>query len=92
MLVKDNANVTEGTLVAPDGTVLNRPTVVISPEDATLLRAYKKLLARYNLREALYCNECWSGDREDGCKAFVQDGQIGIICRCKQRIHMGQSF
>lgn len=82
----------EGTLVAPDGTVLNRPTQVLSDADATLLRAYKKLLMKLNLREALYCNDCWSGDREDGCKAYVQDGQIGILCRCKQRIHLGQTF
>jgi hypothetical protein len=92
MLVKPNTDVTEGTIVNPDGSIASRPTLLLSAEDAKLLREYKKLLRKLNLREALYCNDCWDGTREDGCKAFVTDAQIGIFCRCKQRFHQGQSF
>lgn len=92
MLVKPNTDVTEGTIVNPDGSIANRPTVLLSDDDARQLREYKKLLRKLNLREALYCNDCWTGSREDGCKAFVTTNQVGIVCRCRIRFYQGQSF
>lgn len=92
MLLKPNTDIVNGTIVTPDGAIANRPTVMLSDDDATLLRAYKKLLQKYRLREALYCNDCWTGDRHDGCTAHVTDSNIGVICRCKTRLYLGQSF
>jgi len=92
MLIQPNTDVTAGSIVAPDGTVASRPTVMLTAEEAALLRQYKKFLAARGLREALYCNDCWSGDREDGCKAFVTDNQVGIFCRCRMRVHLGASY
>ena len=92
MLVKDNAGVEQGTLIDSNGVVLNRPAITLSAEDARLLREYKKFLQKQGLKEALYCSHCWTGEREDGCKAFVTDSQIGIICRCRIRFHQGQSL
>ncbi len=65
---------------------------MLSDADAHLLREYKKFLQRNGLREALYCSHCWSGQREDGCEAHVTAADILIKCRCKVRIHKGQSF
>lgn len=80
-----------GTIIEPDGSIANRPTAVFSPREATLLRAYKKLLKKYHLKEALYCQDCFEGDLSDGCRAFVTDEQIGILCRCKMRVFQGQT-
>ena len=82
----------DATIISPDGSVANRPTIMLSQADAELLRSYKKLLLRLHLREALYCNDCWDGNRSDGCQAFVTDGQIGIICRCRMRFYHGLTF
>ncbi len=80
---------TTGTIIDPQGNVATRPTTVLSPREATLLRQYKKFLEKHHLREALYCNDCFEGNLADGCKAFVTDGQIGILCRCKMRVFQG---
>jgi len=92
MLLKPNTGVTQGTIVTPDGSIANRPTVMFTTEEAELLRTYKKFLAHHGLREALFCQACWSGDREDGCQAFVQDSKIGILCRCTTRLFMGATY
>ena len=82
----------EGTIITPDGEVATKPTILLDHEEAALLRLYKKFLAKRGLREALYCNACWDGNREDGCRAHVTDAQIVIDCRCTLRFHQGQSF
>jgi hypothetical protein len=92
MLVNDNADTTTGTIVNPDGTVANRPTVLLTQEEAELLRRYKQFLRKRGLREALYCQSCWDGNREDGCKAFVTTEQIAIVCRCTTRFFQGSTF
>lgn len=87
-----NAGVTTADILGPDGELATKPTTILTQEEADILRSYKKFLAARGLREALYCNACWSGDREDGCKAFVTDGQIAIECRCRLRFFQGQTF
>lgn len=82
---------TIGTIVAPDGTVATRPTFMLTAKDAALLRAYKRFLQKYHLREALYCNDCFEGDLADGCQAFVTPMQIGILCRCTMRVFNGET-
>lgn len=79
-------------ILNPDGTVANVANVPITGADAMLLRQYKKFLQRMGLREALYCNDCWNGDRHDGCDAAVTDNQIIIKCRCTVRSHFGMTF
>ena len=80
-------------LVGPDGSVVNLPTVILSDEEARLLRTYKKFLARHGLREALYCNNCWNKSEQDLCSpAFVTNAKIGIACRCRNRYYQGQTF
>lgn len=90
-MVKANDTV-DATIYGPDGSVATKAAVRLTDEDATLLRAYKKFLQRYGLQEALFCVTCGHSSREDGCKSFVQDGQILIECRCSARLYLGQSF
>lgn len=83
---------TTSIILGPDGEQATLPTTILSDEDARLLRSYKKLLEKYGLREALYCNGCWSGEKHDGCKAFVTDNQILIQCRCSMRFYQGMTY
>lgn len=83
---------TTGTILGPNGEPVTIPTVLLSNEDARLLREYKKFLERYGLREALYCTNCWNNSLHDGCEAFVTGGQIAIKCRCKLRFYQGSTF
>ena len=90
------AEVVKGTLITPEGEILI-PTIVLDHEDASLLRQYKKLLRKYNLREALFCNECAlvsdisaaKRGQPHGCEAYVTDSQIVIKCRCRNRFYQG---
>lgn len=90
--IQTNSDVTSGTIVDADGNVLNKPTVILSKEEAELLRSYKKFLQKRGLREALFCNTCWQGDLSDGLKAFVTDGQILFECRHRMLFYQGQTF
>jgi hypothetical protein len=90
--IQTNSDVTTGTLVDANGEVVNKPTVVLSKEEADLLRTYKKFLQKRGLREALYCNTCWGGNLSDGMDAFVTDGQILMKCRHRMLFFQGQSY
>lgn len=90
--IQTNSDVTTGTIVDKDGNVLNKPTVILSKEEAELLRNYKKFLQKRGLREAIYCNTCWQGDLADGIDAFVTDGQILFKCRHRMLFYQGQSY
>jgi hypothetical protein len=79
-------------LIGPDGSLIEKPSVAFTAEEAALLRRYKKFLAHHGLREALYCNDCWEGNRSDGLRAFVRDDQILFECRCKTRFHQGPTL
>ena len=81
-----------GMIVAPDGTPARVSAIQLDHSDAILLRQYKKLLQRYGLREALFCNTCWDGNISDGCDASVTDGNIIIKCRCSLRTYVGGTY
>jgi hypothetical protein len=91
-LLQPNTETTIGTLVDANGEVVNKPTVILSKEEAELLRKYKKFLAARGLREALFCNTCWTGDLSDGMDAFVTDGQILFKCAHRMLFYQGQTF
>lgn len=91
--IQTNSDVTQGTIVGPDGAVLNRPTVILSQDEADLLRRYKKFLQKRGFREALYCNTCWTGDLADGVsEAHVTDSEILLKCSHRMLFFKGQSF
>ena len=68
------------------------PTLVLTSEEAALLRLYKKFLHSHGLREAVYCNTCFQGNLSDGMEAFVRDDEILFRCRHRLLYHKGQSF
>lgn len=87
-----NTDTATSFLVDANGSIATTPTVMLSDADAVLMREYKKFLLRNGLREALFCNACWTGEKHDGCEAHVTASDILIKCRCRIRIHKGQSF
>lgn len=92
MLIRPNSGVVGGTILTADGEVASKPTVILSSEEASLLRQYKKFLMKHGLREAVYCNTCFDGDLDDGMRAFVRDDQILFECRHRMLFYQGQSF
>lgn len=80
------------TLVGPNGEPLETAHVPLTSEEAELLRKYKKFLEHRGLREALFCNNCWNGNRQDGCEAYVTVNEIAIKCRCAVRMFRGLTF
>lgn len=83
----------EGTVTDERGETTNVRAVTLTDAQAKLLREYKKqILIPLGLKEALFCESCGHGSLEDGCKSFVTNEQIGIICRCTMRVFKGQTF
>ena len=83
---------TKSTILAPDGSMANIPTVLLTAEEARLLREYKKFLNRRGLKEAVYCNACWEQNLQCGTRFFVTDDQVFIQCRCQVRFFQGQTL
>ena len=80
---------TTSTILTPDGGPARVPTVILSTDEAELLRQYKTFLATHGLREALYCQTCWTHDLADGTNAYVTSQQIVIRCRCRLLFFQG---
>lgn len=82
-----------GTILDADGKTVERVgSREITFEEAKLLREYKKFLMKYELREALYCNQCWQHDLSDGCEAHVTQDDVLIKCRCQIRFYKGSTL
>ena len=92
MLLRPNSETTVGTLVDANGEVINKPTVLLTKEEAELLRKYKKFLQARGLREALYCSTCWDGDLSDGMDAHVTEGQILFKCSHRMLYFHGATY
>jgi hypothetical protein len=92
MLIKPNTDVVEGSILTPEGEVASKPTLLLSTDEARLLRQYKKFLAAHGLREAVYCNTCFESNLDDGMRAFVTDGQILFECRHRMIFFQGASY
>lgn len=82
----------DAVIVGPDGSIATIPQVSLTESEARLLRAYRRFLDHHHLREALYCNNCWEGNLQDGCGAAVTDFEILIKCRCKMRVYIGSTY
>lgn len=92
MLIKPNTNVTEGVILDANGQPTSLPTQLLTAEEASLLRLYKKFLHAHGIREAVYCNTCFEGNLSDGMEAYVTDGEVLFRCRHRMLYFKGQSF
>lgn len=91
-LLKTNTDTVVGTIVDANGEVVNKPTVLLSKEEAELLRKYKKFLQARGLKEAIFCTTCWDGDLSDGMDAHVTEGQILFKCAHRMLFYQGMTF
>lgn len=85
---------TTATITAENGEVTTKPTILLTNDEARMLREYRQFLLRRGLKEALFCNNCFQqGDMaRDGVKMFVTPNQIAIECRCSLRFYQGQTL
>ena len=78
-------------LILPSGMAVTRDRI-FSQADAELLRKYKKFLAKYHLREKLWCRKCEDAEDHPGLRASVTDSRIDFACRCTVRRYRGQTY
>jgi len=78
-------------LVTTSGQPLTREQQ-IADEDAKTLRAYKKILMKYGYREELWCKTCEEQDDAHGCRAYVTDSKIEILCRHRRLFFRGATY
>ena len=76
-------------IIGPDGSILNKPTIPIEPEEARLLKKYRAFLEKYGLREAIFCQQCFDGNRADGTRFHVTPNGVMIECRCRTLLYAG---
>lgn len=68
---------TTTALIGADGTPIEKPTILLSAEDAAILRAMQAYGEREGLQGEMVCGSCGSA-----CEVFVQ-GDIGVFCDCR---------
>ena len=83
---------TKAVILAPDGSAATLSTLILTGEEAQLLRSYKKFLNRHGYKEALYCDRCWEQNLQHGTEAYVTDDTIGIRCRCRFTFFQGPTY
>lgn len=83
---------TKSVIVAPDGTPASLPTVILTGDEARLLREYKKFLDRHRIKEAAYCTDCWEHNLQHGMDAYVTHDQILFRCRCRALYFQGPTY
>lgn len=76
-------------ILSPDGSVVNKPTAILTPQEAEIFRAYQKIKAKYQFTEANFCQKCWNQTREDGMRGHVTAGEIALECRCRTLVYRG---
>jgi len=81
-----------GRIVTPTGELAERPTILLTVQEARLLRQYKRFLLEHGLKEALYCTSCWDHQLSHGTRAHVTPSQILIECRCRLRFYQGTEY
>ena len=85
----------ESPITAPSPIVLTdapaETFVTLSVDEAKLLRAYKRILEDFGWVEGLDCQTCHAEGSAAGCRAFVTDTRIAIICRHRTLQFIGQT-
>lgn len=71
------------SLTDADGALLNRPSEVLSPTEAQLLRAAARLLRARRFRMLVRCDACFEAGRADGMRGEINARHISLECRCR---------
>ncbi len=76
---------TAGTieLTGPEGELLNRTTLTLTPAEAQMLRAAAKMLRSHRFRMTVRCDACFEGGRGDGMRGEINRSAIHLECRCR---------
>ena len=81
------------TLKDADGALLNRPTEVLSAEDARMIRAAAKALRKRRFRMLIRCDACFEDHRQqDGMRGEITRSHIALECRCRYLTFNGETL
>lgn len=81
-----------GKITDASGNEFEVATVFLTPEQARIMREYKKVLMTLGMVQATFCGNCPRHDREDAMRGHVADGEIVLHCRCTMWVYKGQTF
>ncbi len=87
-----------GTILGPDGAPASRPTVVLSPDEAALVRSYMWMMISAGYDPSFGCIQClpvgprgYRIDPEVMATYLIDEAQIVITCACRQVFHQGHT-
>lgn len=70
-------------LTDAEGALLSRPTVMLEPQEAQVLRAAAKQLRGKRFRMLVRCDACFEAGRGDGMRGEITAQHIALECRCR---------
>jgi hypothetical protein len=80
------------SLVGANGQPIRHvPTVLLTPHQARLVRAYTALLAQADLEQELFCGVCGHAARADMAEVVVTASRVAISCGCRLFHFVGPS-
>jgi len=84
------ADRTKGLLFDEHGQPASLPTVLMSRDEAQILRQYARFLHDRRLSVSYYCRGCWNGrTTADPLMVKISPGQVVFTCRCRIRYWQG---
>ena len=84
------ASQTAGHLVAPDGSLVERPTTILDADAAKILRNYFYWAQSHGLQPELICNTCDDHTRDSKAIYNISEQEVVIICQCGIRYFKGE--
>lgn len=75
-----------GTILDANGQPSYRPTVILSADEARMLREHKRFKQTHGIREADFCANC-SGPFQ----AYVRTDEIAFVCKCRMLYYRGMT-
>ena len=79
-----------GTVWGPNGPQV-RPTTLLSPNRATIIRAYFAFALRAGLEPELICTLCDDGTRASRTVYNIAEDDLQIICACRMLYFVGET-
>ncbi|MGH7177865.1 MAG: hypothetical protein ACREJC_10825 [Tepidisphaeraceae bacterium] len=80
---------TTGQVVMADGSLVERPTRILTPETAAVLRSYFRWAMHWQLEPELVCATCFDFARGSKATHQIDEQQIAIVCGCGIRFFQG---